>query len=140
VRRLDRKPVSAFDDDQFLVILKAEKEGFLDVRISIPDEKEKQMLQEMELLYLSDGYSHFAHRWNEQRRLVLTEAWTKHLIPIFQSELRSSLAAAASDFVMTACGNTLRRLLMRGPYRPSYRRMDNGTKKKAIYWFPAYCL
>jgi hypothetical protein len=140
------------DSAQFLQIVKAEKEGYITVTISIPNEAD--FLQEMEQLYLSDGsffftdssfffvlfypslslphwlslkpqandptpgYSLNAQKWNEQRRLVLKEALTANLYPLFRMELRSKMTQEATDYVLARSTANLRRELMRGPFKP----------------------
>ncbi|ELR24047.1 S1 RNA binding domain containing protein [Acanthamoeba castellanii str. Neff] len=117
VKRLEKKPIWAFKDSaQFLQIVKAEKEGYITATISIPNEAD--FLQEMEQLYLSDGYSLNAQKWNEQRRLVLKEALTANLYPLFRTELRAKMTQEALDHVLARSTANLRRELMRGPFKP----------------------
>jgi len=121
VKRLDKKPTAAFRDSaHFLQIAAAEKENFITVDITIRNEAD--FLQEVEQLYLSDGYSLNAQKWNEQRRLVLKEALTAHLYPLFKTELRAKLAQEATDFILLNATDHLRSELLRGPFRPISKR------------------
>jgi transcription elongation factor SPT6 len=72
IKRLKDKPITAFkNSDQFLMILKAEKEGFIKMTIELPPEAfEKDFKKPMELCFLSESTDAIADAWNTQRKLV----------------------------------------------------------------------
>ncbi|KAL6060672.1 Transcription elongation factor SPT6 [Balamuthia mandrillaris] len=131
VKRLDRKPAIEFRGTQFLEILKAEKEGFLKVNITIPrKDHENDFLQETEKLYLKEGYSQVTQQWNEQRREVLREALTRFLYPLFRNEVCSKLTSDAEENAMQATVAALKERLMVAPYLPKGYRPGEEPRKE----------
>jgi transcriptional accessory protein Tex/SPT6 len=72
IKRLQDKPVLNFNNsDQFLLILKAEKERFIKMSIDVPPSAlENEFKKTMELHFLSENTDPVASAWNEQRKLV----------------------------------------------------------------------
>ncbi|QRV99986.1 transcription elongation factor SPT6 [Ceratobasidium sp. AG-Ba] len=66
---------------QYLHILAAESELLLSVTISTSPVRMHEITTSLENAYASDSFSDSAKAWNEQRRMVIDEALTKHLIP-----------------------------------------------------------
>jgi len=116
VLRIDRKPISLCKDSKMLLILKAEKEGFITFKIELP--LDKTLLESMENLYLSDGTSAVANAWNEQRREILNIATRNYLFPLLEKETRQKLAEEAKESVAISCMETLTAKLIAGPYTP----------------------
>ncbi|CAI7921646.1 unnamed protein product [Closterium sp. NIES-54] len=63
--------------------------------------------QEFEAAYLSDGVSHFASLWNEQRRTILRAAIAARLLPTMHKETRLLLTGRAKAFVTEQCALSL---------------------------------
>ncbi|CAI5531349.1 unnamed protein product [Closterium sp. Naga37s-1] len=63
--------------------------------------------QEFEAAYLSDGVSHFASLWNEQRRTILRAAIAARLLPTMHKETRLLLTGRAKAFVAEQCALSL---------------------------------
>eukprot|EP01119_Soliformovum_irregulare_P007094 TRINITY_DN1949_c0_g1_i1.p1 TRINITY_DN1949_c0_g1~~TRINITY_DN1949_c0_g1_i1.p1 ORF type:complete len:1550 (+),score=544.67 TRINITY_DN1949_c0_g1_i1:1495-6144(+) len=123
VLRLNKKPVAVFSADrnnpyQFLEILKAEKEGFITVKIEIPEEGEELVMKEMEHLFLSETTSGAGAEWNILKKQVLKDALTVHLYPLFEKELRHRLSEDAKDALSREISQKINGKLLAGPYKP----------------------
>eukprot|EP01133_Synstelium_polycarpum_P008015 gene8015-9416_t len=119
IKSIREKPCHLFDDTQYLLILKAEKEGFVKITIGIPEKvHEDVILPEMQSLYLSDGTSSTSQQWNEERRQILRESLTKFLYPSFEKELRSKMLTDASNRVAFECAQRLEEKLRVAPWHP----------------------
>eukprot|EP00771_Trimastix_marina_P001044 gnl/Trimastix_PCT/2089.p1 GENE.gnl/Trimastix_PCT/2089~~gnl/Trimastix_PCT/2089.p1 ORF type:complete len:1618 (-),score=369.71 gnl/Trimastix_PCT/2089:90-4475(-) len=115
---LTNKPISSFENqDLFLEIDKAEKEGFLTYEIHLR-EGTNPLLSAMKEFYLSSRSSDVARAWDELRTQALEEALNKHLIPLFRRELAEKLRRDAGMRVIRHCCNALETLLMNGPFVP----------------------
>ncbi|GJP64948.1 hypothetical protein CLOP_g21880 [Closterium sp. NIES-67] len=108
IERLKEKPVGEFHDDQWLLIAKAETEGLIQVELGLPPTVvQENVIQEFEAAYLSDGVSHFAGLWNEQRRTILRAAIASRLLPTMHKETRLLLTGRAKAFVSEQCALSL---------------------------------
>eukprot|EP01114_Cavostelium_apophysatum_P013868 TRINITY_DN3454_c0_g1_i4.p1 TRINITY_DN3454_c0_g1~~TRINITY_DN3454_c0_g1_i4.p1 ORF type:complete len:1553 (-),score=591.00 TRINITY_DN3454_c0_g1_i4:61-4719(-) len=119
ISRIERKPAPEVmrSQSQYLEMMKAERDGFITIKIEIPAEyHENDILREMEALYINEktGFS----LWNEQRRQILREALTVHLYPLLEKELRIQLFEEARIKVAAFCGAKLSQRIMAGPFRP----------------------
>lgn len=104
----------------------------------------------MEPLYLSDGTSLTTQKWNEQRKIILRDALTQHLYPLFQNEvgiilcflricihtcfpiqLRQKLKEEAEERVMEQASRKIFNSLMRRPFtrKRSELRDSSPTRK-----------
>ena len=96
VKWLSNKPISKFDDAQWLLIQKAEEEKLLQVTIGLPkDDLDDTLMNEFEAFYLSDGVSRSAQLWNEQRKLILKDAICNYILPSMEKEARIVLFVRA---------------------------------------------
>eukprot|EP01117_Protostelium_nocturnum_P006766 TRINITY_DN242_c0_g1_i1.p1 TRINITY_DN242_c0_g1~~TRINITY_DN242_c0_g1_i1.p1 ORF type:complete len:1509 (+),score=429.08 TRINITY_DN242_c0_g1_i1:233-4759(+) len=139
VIRIDQKPVKAMLTTlQWLELIKAEKDGFLTIKIELPfnqeysPETETFFSKDMERLYLSDGTSLNAQAWNEQRKLILHEAIVKFLLPSLEKELRQKLFEESSKFVMEACSSKLYKKLIASPFRPSNSESNDSEDEMKV--------
>ncbi|CAI5486870.1 unnamed protein product [Closterium sp. Naga37s-1] len=108
IERLKDKPVGEFRDDQWLLIAKAESQGLVKVELGLPPAVvQENVIQEFEAAYLSDGVSHFASLWNEQRRTILRAAIAARLLPTMHKETRLLLTGRAKAFVAEQCALSL---------------------------------
>ncbi|CAI5985380.1 unnamed protein product [Closterium sp. NIES-64] len=108
IERLKDKPVGEFRDDQWLLIAKAESQGLVKVELGLPPAVvQENVIQEFEAAYLSDGVSHFASLWNEQRRTILRAAIAARLLPTMHKETRLLLTGRAKAFVAEQCALAL---------------------------------
>ncbi|BBN03708.1 transcription elongation factor SPT6 [Marchantia polymorpha subsp. ruderalis] len=117
VKWLQNKPVSQFEDAQWLLIQKAEEEKLLEVVIGLPKNvTNEQLMPEFEAWYLSERVSRTAQLWNEQRRLILKDALHTMLLPTMEKEVRMILTARGKQWVSAQCGLELWKKVSVAPY------------------------
>lgn len=118
VKWLLDKPISAFNDAQWLSIEKATEEKLLEVTVSLPKQQISSLMQDCEALYLSDGVSLTAQQWNEQRKQILHDAIVSLLLPAMEKEARMLLATRAKQWLSSQCGLELWKKVSVAPYVP----------------------
>ncbi|KAM3411347.1 hypothetical protein ACQJBY_003159 [Aegilops geniculata] len=104
VEWLQEKPLSKFGDAQWLLIQKAEEEKLLKVTITLPEDAKKALMSEARENYLSDCVSKSAQLWDEQRKMILDDAFLNFLLPAMEKEARSLLTAKAKCFLSMEYG------------------------------------
>ncbi|KAF9599355.1 hypothetical protein IFM89_036812 [Coptis chinensis] len=117
VKWLRNKPVKEFKDAQWLQIQKAEEEKLLKVTIKLPQEELDRLISEITEYYLSDEVSAAAKIWNEQRSLILKDAFSNFLIPSMEKEVRSVLTARSKNFLLMEYGKQLWSKVSVAPYK-----------------------
>ncbi|KAG7962184.1 hypothetical protein I3843_09G052600 [Carya illinoinensis] len=117
VKWLREKPLSAFDDAQWLLIQKAEEEKLLQVTIKMSEEDLNKLTSDFNEYYLSDGVSKSAQLWNEQRKLILQDALFGFLLPSMEKEARSLLTNRAKNWLLVEYGKVLWNKVSVGPYQ-----------------------
>ncbi|KAI3888192.1 hypothetical protein MKW92_031893, partial [Papaver armeniacum] len=78
-----QKPLTKFEDAQWLLILKAEEEKLIQVTLKLPEEDLNKLLGECNENYLSEGVSKPAKLWNEQRKMILEDTF-KQVLPLME--------------------------------------------------------
>ncbi|RUS16496.1 hypothetical protein BC937DRAFT_91142 [Endogone sp. FLAS-F59071] len=129
---LTGKPVSAFKDGQFLQILKSEQQGLTKVTITIKEYD--RWFKSFEQLFLSDGFSDLAQRWNNERIEVLQAAMRESLIPMLQKHIREKLRMEAQDWVCAECKRKLEEKVEVGPFRTSHTDRDVLPRVLGVSW------
>ncbi|KAF3970489.1 hypothetical protein CMV_005822 [Castanea mollissima] len=117
VKWLREKPLSAFDDAQWLLIQKAEEEKLLQVTIKMPERDLEKLMNEFNEYYLSDSVSKSAQLWNEQRKLILQDALFGFLAPSMMKEARSLLTSRAKNLLLMEYGKVLWNKVSVAPYQ-----------------------
>ncbi|KAB2010238.1 hypothetical protein ES319_D10G224600v1 [Gossypium barbadense] len=117
VKWLREKPLTRFDDAQWLLIQKAEEEKLLQVTIKLPEKFLNKLIKECNDQYLSNGVSKSAQQWNEQRKLILHDALFGFLLPSMEKEARSLLASRAKNRLLLEYGKDLWNKVSVGPYQ-----------------------
>ncbi|AES81104.2 putative ribonuclease H-like domain, transcription elongation factor Spt6, DNA ligase B [Medicago truncatula] len=117
VKWLREKPLSKFEDAQWLLIQKAEEEKLIQVTIKLPEEYLNKLIDQFNELYISDSVSRSAQLWNEQRKLILHDAFFRFLLPSMEKEARSVLASKAKHWVLMEYGKALWNKVSVGPYQ-----------------------
>ncbi|XWS74617.1 hypothetical protein CRYUN_Cryun01aG0014000 [Craigia yunnanensis] len=117
VKCLREKPLSRFEDAQWLLIQKAEEEKFLQVTVKLPEECLNELIKECNERYLSNGVSKSAQQWNEQRKLILSDALFSFLLPSLEKEARSLLVKRAKNWLLLEYGKGLWNKVSVGPYQ-----------------------
>ncbi|GAM20704.1 hypothetical protein SAMD00019534_038790 [Acytostelium subglobosum LB1] len=143
VKSIHEKPCHMFDDTQFLLILKAEREGFIKAKVGVPEHVHNNViLPEMEGLFLSDGTSAIAQQWNAERKMVLRESLTGFLYPVFEKELRNKLLTEASNRVAFECARRLEEKLRVAPWQPNQDEDEDDDYdygKKRLFHVMSFC-
>lgn len=117
VKWLREKPLTRFDDAQWLLIQKAEEEKLIQVTIKLPEEKLNKLISDFNEYYLSDGVSKSAQLWNEQRKMILQDALFGFLLPSMEKEARSLLTSRAKNWLLMEYGKVLWNKVSVGPYQ-----------------------
>ncbi|XWS08222.1 hypothetical protein CRYUN_Cryun41cG0061200 [Craigia yunnanensis] len=117
VKWLIEKPLSRFEDAQWLLIQKAEEEKLLQVTVKLPEQCLNRLIKECNEIYLSSGVSKSAQQWNEQRKLILSDALYGFLFPSMEKEVRSLLASRAKNWLLLEYGKGLWNKVSVGPYQ-----------------------
>ncbi|OIW03224.1 hypothetical protein TanjilG_13018 [Lupinus angustifolius] len=117
VKWLREKPLSKFEDAQWLLIQKAEEEKLLQVTIMLPEENLNKLIDQFNEYYVSDSVSRSAQLWNEQRKLILHDAIFRLLLPSMEKEARGVLASKAKNWLLMEYGKALWNKVSVGPYQ-----------------------
>ncbi|KAL5707704.1 Transcription elongation factor spt6 [Ranunculus cassubicifolius] len=117
VKWLRDKPLKEFKDAQWLLIQKAEEEKLLKVAIKLPKDKLDKLINDVAEYYLSDGVSAAAKVWNEQRNMILQDAFFNFLIPSMEKEARSVLIARSKNYLLMEYGKNLWSKVSVKPYQ-----------------------
>lgn len=117
VKWLRNKPLTRFDDVQWLLIQKAEEEKLLQVTIKLPEAVMTKLIADSHEYYLSDGVSKSAQLWNEQRKTILHDAFNGFLLPSMEKEARSLLSCRAKNWLLNEYGKTLWEKVSVAPYQ-----------------------
>ena len=132
---------------QYLNILKAERDGFIQVFIHLPEDdqvdsrdvywyrkdnfsntkKQNQdisaLTETLESVYLPPNGD--VEEWNHERKKVLRLALSKFLLPYFEAEVKRDLLEASVRKGVQAAGKNMLNMAMEGPYRPSHMLSEN---------------
>lgn len=117
VKWLREKPLTRFEDAQWLLIQKAEEEKLLQVTIKLPEEVLNKLIRDSHDYYLSDGVSKSAQLWNEQRKLILEDAFHGYLLPSMEKEARTLLTSRAKNWLLMEYGKVLWDKVSVAPYQ-----------------------
>ncbi|KAK9170565.1 hypothetical protein Syun_002705 [Stephania yunnanensis] len=129
VKWLRNKPLKKFKDAQWLLIQKAEEEKLLQVTIKLPEDVLNKLLSDANDYYLSDGVSAAAKLWNEQRKLILQDAFFNFLLPSMEKEARSVLTVRAKNWLLMDYGKRLWDKVSIAPYQR--KEMDGSNEEIA---------
>lgn len=117
VKWLRDKPLNRFEDAQWLLIQKAEEEKLLQVTIKLPEVVLEKLISDSNDYYLSDGVSKSAQLWNEQRKLILNDAFNNFLLPSMEKEARSLLTSRSKTWLLSEYGRLLWDKVSVAPYQ-----------------------
>ncbi|XAR62643.1 hypothetical protein NMG60_11017483 [Bertholletia excelsa] len=140
VKWLRDKPLSRFEDAQWLLIQKAEEEKLLQVTIKLPDIVLNKLIDDSNDYYLSDGVSKSAQLWNEQRKMILQDAFFGLLLPSLEKEARSLLTSRAKNWLLMEYGKVLWDKVSVAPYQRRENEVssddDAAPRVMACCWGP----
>ncbi|KAL6988106.1 Transcription elongation factor spt6 [Sarracenia purpurea var. burkii] len=117
VKWLRDKPLTRFEDAQWLLIQKAEEEKLLQVIVKLPDSVLNKLIADSNDYYLSDGVSKSAQLWNEQRKMILQDAFFGFLLPSMEKEARSLLTSRAKNWLLMEYGKIMWDKVSVAPYQ-----------------------
>ncbi|CAJ1888036.1 unnamed protein product [Sphenostylis stenocarpa] len=137
VKWLREKPLSKFEDMQWLLIRKAEEEKLIQVTIKLPEEYLNKLIDQFNEYYISDSVSRSAQLWNEQRKLILHDAIFRFLLPSMEKEARGVLASKAKSWLLIEYGKALWNKVSVGPYQQ--KENDLGSDDEAAPRVMACC-
>ncbi|KAK8629741.1 hypothetical protein V6N13_078570 [Hibiscus sabdariffa] len=137
VKWLREKPLSKFDDAQWLLIQKAEEEKLLQVTFKLLENFLDDLIKEFNDGYLSNGVSKSAQQWNEQRKQILSDALFGFLLPSMEKEARSLLSSRAKSRLLLEYGKDLWNKVSMGPYQR--KENDNNSDEEAAPRVMACC-
>ncbi|KAG2405489.1 Transcription elongation factor SPT6-like protein [Vigna angularis] len=137
VKWLREKPLSKFEDVQWLLIQKAEEEKLIQVTIKLPEEYLNKLIDQFNEYYISDSVSRSAQLWNEQRKLILHDAIFRFLLPSMEKEARGVLASKAKNWLLMEYGKALWNKVSVGPYQQ--KENDLGSDEEAAPRVMACC-
>lgn len=123
---LKDKPIREFIGDSFLQLQIAEKDGTLDVKITVDkiDEPGKY-IQKIAGLYTQDGFSDNIKKWNEERNQVLDIAFNKYLFPALEKEFKAKMRQEGIDAIIKQCASKLNEQIRVAPYKPDTQITDD---------------
>lgn len=117
VKWLREKPLSKFEDAQWLLIQKSEEEKLIQVTIKLPEDYLNKLIDQFNEYYISDSVSRSAQLWNEQRKLILHDAIFRFLLLSMEKEARGVLASKAKNCLLMEYGKALWSKVSVGPYQ-----------------------
>ena len=102
------EPVNALVSHRILAINRGEKEDFLKVTVSVPEDKVLAFL-----------FNNFGLEQNENKRkhlaLSIEDAWKRLIYPSVEREIRNELTEKAQEQAMVVFRENLKNLLMQPP-------------------------
>ncbi|XVE52349.1 hypothetical protein DITRI_Ditri02bG0115900 [Diplodiscus trichospermus] len=116
VKWLRDKPLSKFNDAQWLLIQKAEEEKLLQVSIKLPESMLIKLITSFSDIYLTDGAGRSAHLWKEQCNSFLHDAFFNFLLPSMEKEAQNLLTSRAKHWLLMEYGKELWKMVSVGPY------------------------
>lgn len=115
-KHLVDKPVSTFEgSDLWLRILAAEKAGL--IKVDLEFKKDKDPVEEISEVYLSDNTSDAALEWNKWRKEVVQYSVRDKIVPALLQELRTHLTANAIETTLTQVQDAFWRFVSQPPVR-----------------------
>ncbi|KAJ9129237.1 hypothetical protein P3X46_033967 [Hevea brasiliensis] len=117
VKWLRDKPLDQFQEAQWLLILKAEEEKLLQVTINLPENVMNKLVTDSQEIYLTGSSHGSARLWDEQRKLIIQEAFLKVLLPSLEKEARALLITRAKSWLLMEYGKQLWNRVSIAPYQ-----------------------
>lgn len=141
IKWLNNKPLTRFNDAQWLLIQKAEEEKLVQVSVKLPASVHDKLISDAHDYYLSDGVSKSAQLWNEQRKLIIKDAFDGLLLPSMGKEARGILASRAKNWLLMEYGRLLWDKVSVAPYQKKEHDVnsddyDGAPRVMACCWGP----
>jgi len=117
VKRLKNKPISSFNNDIFLEILRCEKEGLITYSIDIETEDVKSLTDKLNKCYFKrHGHLDITKKWNVVREEIIKELM-KQIVPQFKKEIIEYLKENAENYIVEESALSFRDFLMTPPFK-----------------------
>lgn len=117
IKWLKDKPLTKFDDAQWLLIQKAEGENLIKVSLKLPTNIHDKLITDANDFYHSSGVSKSAQLWNELRKQILKDAFDGFLLPCLEKEARALLTSKAKSWLQIDYGRLLWEKVSVAPYQ-----------------------
>lgn len=110
---------------------------YIKVTIKLTKEAQDRLMSEASEFYLSDRVSKTAQLWNEQRKMILEDAFSSIIFPSMEKEARSVLTARAKSYLLMEYGKQLWSKVTVAPWRgKDNSRNELEVKVMACCWGP----
>ncbi|KAK9075914.1 hypothetical protein SSX86_004244 [Deinandra increscens subsp. villosa] len=139
IKWLKDKPLTKFDDVQWLLIQKAEEEKLIQVSVKLPSSNHDELINEAHNYYLSDGVSKSAQLWNEQRKQIINDAFDGLLLPSMAKEARGLLTSRAKNWLLMEYGRHLWDKVSVAPYQKKDHDVNSSDDYEAAPRVMACC-
>ncbi|KAJ0742822.1 putative tex-like protein, HTH domain superfamily [Helianthus annuus] len=133
IRWLKDKPLTKFDDAQWLLIQKAELDNLVQVSLKLSTTSHDKLISDANDYYLSNGTSESVMLWNEQRKQIIKDAFDGFLLPCMEKEARSLLTSRAKSWLQMEYGRLLRDKVSVAPY---LKKGFDSPRVMACCWGP----
>ncbi|GJX76135.1 transcription elongation factor SPT6 [Tanacetum coccineum] len=117
IKWLKDKPLTRFDDAQWLVIQKAEEDKLIEVSVKLPALNHDKLITDAHEYYRSDRVSKSAELWNEQREQIIKDSFDGLLLPSMVKEARALLTSRAKNWLLMEYGKLLWDKVSVAPYQ-----------------------
>jgi len=107
IKYITAKPLSRIENEFFLRLVKAEKEGFLTISLTGVSSSNTSLFKELQKLITSTGSSEVADAWNNERTSALKDAIDNLLAPSIERDLRLELELDSAKYVARKCQQRL---------------------------------
>jgi len=131
VKRIENKPVAKFAGEQFVLMARAEDEGFIKIKFELKGDQE-ELVNYLFKQYQSSNVSENAQRWNQQRRQILQEACSRQLWRLGEQHIRQHLLQRSRDFITRQAQERLREMASVAPYTPEQMLKDEKRPMRII--------
>ncbi|KAI3782695.1 hypothetical protein L2E82_12749 [Cichorium intybus] len=129
---LKDKPLIRFTDAQWLLIQKAEEEKLLKVSVKLPASVHDKLISDAHDCYLSDGVSKPVRLWNQQRKLIIKDAFNGLLLPSMAKEARGLLTSRAKNWLLMEYGRLLWDKVSVAPYQKKEHFVNSDDYEAAL--------
>lgn len=96
---------------------KQRRRSLFKLQLSCQNFSKKKLKGDAHNHYLSDGVRKSTQEWNEQRKLILQDAFSDLLFPLMEKEARSLLTIRAKGWLLQVYGYCLWKKVCSAPYQ-----------------------
>ena len=136
-KRIEKKPISTFNDDLYLYIIESESKGYINVNINIIEnlKDDKKFLDEDDFKELNKILLTAAMPDNINKNVNSFDNWKlfrnegirtciKELKNVFIEDIKKYLLKKSEKYTISLCADNFYTLLMSGPYRLKFSKND----------------